>query len=322
MTSSSTLAAAPILTVNKLSIRSGDRQLLDNVSFSINAGERVGLIGESGSGKSLTSLAIFGLLPEGLHAAGEVRLKHVEFNVVTASERQLSGIRGDRIAMVFQDPMTALNPTMKIGAQVAEALEVHSSRRASAYRADALDLLKVVDLPQPERAFGAYPHELSGGQRQRVALAIAMANRPSLLVCDEPTTALDVTVQARMLALIEDAVVRNESALLFITHDLAVVATLCEKVIVMFGGEMLEMGSVHEVFENPRHPYTRALVTASALTKDPTTGRLPTIPENLFSYREAGSRCERCSHIEGSRGAWIDTATGGYACWHEELMSR
>ncbi|MEV6827651.1 ABC transporter ATP-binding protein [Amycolatopsis sp. NPDC051102] len=227
--------------------------LVRNVSFEIGAGERVGLIGESGSGKSLTALAIMGLLPEELRASGSVVLNDRE--LLEMSEKDLSRLRGDELAMVFQEPMTALNPAMRVGRQVTEPGRIHGRR----HRAE--DLLSAVGLPGTARA---YPHQLSGGQRQRVVLAMALANEPSLLICDEPTTALDVTVQAQILTLIKRALSR-ESALLFITHDLAVVASVCERVLVMLDGEIVEAGSTREVLTQPKHAYTRKLLDASDL---------------------------------------------------------
>ncbi|WP_290060037.1 ABC transporter ATP-binding protein [Amycolatopsis solani] len=237
-----------------LSVRGlGVSSLVRDVSFEIGAGERVGLIGESGSGKSLTALSIMGLLPEELPASGSVALNGRE--LLGMSEKDLSRLRGDELAMVFQEPMTALNPAMRVGRQVTEPGRIHGRR----HRAE--DLLAAVGLAGTARA---YPHQLSGGQRQRVVLAMALANEPSLLICDEPTTALDVTVQAQILALIKTALSR-ESALLFISHDLAVVASVCERVLVMLDGEIVEAGSTREVLTAPKHEYTRKLLAASDL---------------------------------------------------------
>ena len=239
------------MTLSVSGLRVGD--LVRDVSFEIGAGERVGLIGESGSGKSLTALSIMGLLPEELRASGSVSLHGRE--LLGMSEKDISRLRGDELAMVFQEPMTALNPAMRVGRQVTEPGRVHGRR----HRAE--DLLSAVGLPGTARA---YPHQLSGGQRQRVVLAMALANEPSLLICDEPTTALDVTVQAQILSLIKRALSR-ESALLFITHDLAVVASVCERVLVMLDGEIVEAGSTREVLTQPKHAYTRKLLDASDL---------------------------------------------------------
>jgi peptide/nickel transport system ATP-binding protein len=229
--------------------------LVKGVSLDIGRGERVGLIGESGSGKSLTALSIMGLLPEGLRASGSVRLNGRE--LLGMPERELSRLRGNELTMVFQEPMTALNPTMRIGRQVTEPGRVHGRRRAAG------ELLTSVGLPADTAR--AYPHQLSGGQRQRVVLAMALANDPALLICDEPTTALDVTVQARILELVLDATRVRDTALLFITHDLAVVASMCERVLVMLDGEIVEHGSTREVLTAPKHGYTKRLLKAAEL---------------------------------------------------------
>ncbi|WAL65547.1 ABC transporter ATP-binding protein [Amycolatopsis cynarae] len=246
--------------VRGLSVLAGDVPLVRDVSFELGEGERVGLIGESGSGKSLTASAIMGLLPEGLRATGSIMFhgKHL----LGASERELSRLRGNDLAMVFQEPMTALNPLMRVGRQVAESIRLH--RRVSSREANRIagELLDAVDLSGVARA---YPHQLSGGQRQRIMLAIALANDPSLLICDEPTTALDVTVQAQVLDLILTGVARRSAALLFITHDLAVVAQVCERVLVMLDGRIVEEGSTRDVLTEPRHEYTRKLLAASDL---------------------------------------------------------
>ncbi len=267
-----------VLDVRDLSVRVNDTDLVSDVTFSIGRGERVGLIGESGSGKSLTGLSLLGLLPEDLVASGSVRLSGSDLEVVGASDAALSRVRGRDVAMVFQEPMTALNPTMRVGDQVAEALLIHHTvpdRRTAQQR--AIDLLEQVRLPEPAETARAYPHQLSGGQRQRVVLAIALANDPALLVCDEPTTALDVTVQALVLDLIVSGVEARDAALLLITHDLSVVATACERVLVMYGGRIVEAGPVDEVFRRPRHRYTQGLLAASDLTSD-AGRRLRTIP--------------------------------------------
>ncbi|OXM55963.1 ABC transporter ATP-binding protein [Amycolatopsis thailandensis] len=234
----------------------GIGDLVRGVSFDVARGERVGLIGESGSGKSLTALSIMGLLPEELAASGSVKLDGRE--LLGAPEKELSRLRGNDLSMVFQEPMTALNPAMRVGAQVAEPMRIH--RNGGNQRAEAL--LDSVGLPGTSRA---YPHQLSGGQRQRVVLAIALANDPKLLICDEPTTALDVTVQAQILELILDGVRERESALLFITHDLAVVASVCERVLVMLDGEIVEAGTTRDVLTAPQHEYTKKLLAASDL---------------------------------------------------------
>ncbi|CAM3946521.1 ABC transporter ATP-binding protein [Kibdelosporangium persicum] len=263
-----------VLTVHGLNVSAGDAELVRDVSFTIGKGERVGLIGESGSGKSVTASAVMGLLSEELTASGSITLNGKQ--IVGMPERQLSRLRGRDMSMVFQEPMTALNPAMQVGKQVAEVMSLHRTQpdRRSA-RAAAVDLLGRVRLPDPQRAAKSYPHQLSGGQRQRVMLAIALANNPSLLICDEPTTALDVTVQAQILDLI--LANTNDSALLFITHDLAVVATVCERVLVMYNGRIVESGLVRDVFTAPEHRYTRQLLASSDLEATDENGRLRTV---------------------------------------------
>ncbi|MFM6848103.1 MAG: ABC transporter ATP-binding protein [Terrabacter sp.] len=315
-----------VLDVDGLDVRIGRHHLLRDVTFSIDRGERVGLIGESGSGKSLTSLALLGLLPDDADVSGSIRLAGVGRDLVGARERDLAGVRGREVAMVFQEPMTALNPTMRVGEQVAEAISVHAARGGPdrrAARRRAVELLDQVGLPDPADAAKAYPHQLSGGQRQRVVLAIALANDPALLVCDEPTTALDVTVQARVLDLIVRGVEARDAALLFITHDLSVVATVCERVLVMYGGRVVEAGAVDEVFRRPRHRYTQGLLGASDLDDAPAGGRLPTIrgtvpPAGAFPqgcvFR---SRCDHATEVCATTPAWTGPDPGdGFACHH------
>ncbi|MGN6597877.1 MAG: ABC transporter ATP-binding protein [Actinomycetes bacterium] len=313
-----------VLSVRDLTVGVRDLALVKDVHLDIRRGERVGLIGESGSGKSLTALAVMGLLPEGLRASGSVRLTGVEYDLLGASEGQLARVRGKDLAMVFQEPMTALNPAMRVGDQVAETMLLHHTApdRQSA-RDAAVRLLDQVALPDPAQAARAYPHQLSGGQRQRVVLAIALANDPELLVCDEPTTALDVTVQALVLDLIVKGVTARNSAMLFITHDLAVVATVCQRVLVMYGGRVVEAGDVREVFTRPKHRYTQGLLAAADLETVDDDGHLATIPGSVPPAGRFPSGC-----VFRTRCAWAtdqcatdprwDGATRdhGFACWH------
>jgi peptide/nickel transport system ATP-binding protein len=269
-----------------VSSRRGGSELLHGVSFEIEPGQRVGLIGESGSGKSLTALAIMGLLPDGLQPTGSVRLGGNE--VIGASEAQHARLRGATASMVFQEPMSALNPVMRVGRQVAESLQMHQHMSRGDANAAAVEMLADVELPDPAQAARAYPFQLSGGQRQRVVLAIALASRPRLLICDEPTTALDVTVQARMLALIDRLVDEHGTALLFITHDLAVMAGVCDTVMVMYRGHLVEQGRVADVLTAPQHRYTRGLLEASSATSRSVPGaELPTIGDFMASAEEA-----------------------------------
>ncbi len=256
--------------------RRGGAELLHGISFDVQPGQRLGLIGESGSGKSLTALSVMGLLPEGLTASGSVRLGGSE--VVGAAESAHAGLRGATASMVFQEPMSALNPLMRVGKQVAESLQMHRGMSRAEAGAATVELLADVELSNPDQIARAYPFQLSGGQRQRVVLAIALASRPRLLICDEPTTALDVTVQARILQLIDRLVDEQGTALLFVTHDLAVMAGMCDDVMVMYRGAIVERGAVVEVLSAPRHGYTRGLLDASAATSRSEPGSiLPTI---------------------------------------------
>jgi peptide/nickel transport system ATP-binding protein len=315
--------AAALLDVEAVRVTAGDTTIVDGVSFALAAGERVGLIGESGSGKSLTALAVMGLLPEELGATGRVTFDGRD--LMRLSDRELGALRGDRIAMVFQEPMTALNPLMRVGRQVTETLSLHRGLRRGAADTRALELLTRVELPDPESALRAYPHQLSGGQRQRVMLAMALACDPAVLICDEPTTALDVTVQARMLRLIDRLVDEEGSALLFITHDLAVVSGLCQRVLVMYGGRIVESGATADVFAAPRHHYTAGLLDASAATTDAgrldDRGRLPIIPGTVPGAGQFPSGCvfrTRCAHAtEVCETVPVLVGDGhDVACWH------
>ncbi|MGO2052169.1 dipeptide ABC transporter ATP-binding protein [Glutamicibacter sp. 287] len=270
--------AAKLLEVKNLSIGTKTRTLVSDFNLSMAPGDRVGLIGESGSGKSITTSALMGLLPEGVTAQGSIHLAGYAGNLLEASDRELQKIRGKDMAMVFQEPLTALNPLMKVGPQVAEIMSSHRTVPSkAAARARAVQMLESVKLPDPERAARSYPHQLSGGQRQRAMLAMALANNPGLLLCDEPTTALDVTVQRQVLDLILESVTERGTGLLFITHDLSVVANVCDRVLVMNDGRVVEEGSTEEVFSNPQHPYTRGLLAASDLDATDAQGRLYTV---------------------------------------------
>jgi peptide/nickel transport system ATP-binding protein len=249
------------LTVSGLTVTIDGRLLLDDVSFRLPAGGRLGLIGGSGSGKTLTALAIAGLLPEEAEMRGSVVLGDTE--LVGLSEHQLAHIRGDLIGMVFQEPRTALNPMRRLGRQMTESLAQHYTLNRSERSTAALALAARVGLGDPERMVRAYPHEVSGGQRQRAAIAAAISARPGLLLADEPTTALDVTVQRGVLALLRELSEGEGRTLLFISHDLAVVAEATDHVIVMHAGRVIERGAVSKILEAPEHPVTRALIAAA-----------------------------------------------------------
>jgi ABC-type glutathione transport system ATPase component len=256
-----------LLEVTGLGVRSRQgRDLVAGVSFTIESGTRLGLIGESGSGKSLTALAIMGLLPAGMTVSGSVVLEApglARTEIVGAPERRLNGLRGRAATVVFQEPLTALDPLMRIGRQVAEPLRRQRGLRGGALRGAVIAALREVRLAEPERIAKAFPHEISGGQRQRVAIAMALACEPALLIADEPTTALDVTVQAEVLALLDGLVAARGMALLFISHDLAVISTITDRVLVLKDGTALESGSVRDIIDAPQHPYTRSLVASA-----------------------------------------------------------
>ena len=256
----------PLLDVRDLSVAfgQGERATLavDRISYSMRRGECVALVGESGSGKSVSALSILKLLPypSASHPSGTIRFKGQD--LLTMSEREMRGIRGNDISIIFQEPMTSLNPLHTIEAQIAEIIQLHAPLRGSAIRARVLELLTQVGIPEPETRLASYPHQLSGGQRQRVMIAMALANEPDLLIADEPTTALDVTVQAQILQLLADIRARLGMSMLFITHDLGIVRRIADVVCVMNHGKIVEQGPVEQVFTTPQHPYTRALLAA------------------------------------------------------------
>ncbi|WP_081863877.1 ATP-binding cassette domain-containing protein [Mycetocola saprophilus] len=270
------------LSVQNLSVQTEDhRALVSDVSFELPAGQRLGIIGESGSGKSLTALAVLGLLPSGLRASGSIRLGNTE--LVGASARTLNGVRGSGIAAVFQEPLTALDPLMRIGEQLAWPLSHHRGLRGDALQRAIIEALAAVALPNPEKIARSYIHEVSGGQRQRVAIALALACNPDILIADEPTTALDISVQAEILDLLDGAVRERGMSLLLISHDLAVVSQMTEQLLVLRGGEGIEQGPTRQLLTTPEAEYTRLLVnTARSLEAYlPEVSALPKAPVPL-----------------------------------------
>src|ERR1700686_1743616 len=256
----------PLLDISDLSVAfhqpSGTSVAVDHVSFAIKRGECVALVGESGSGKSVSALSILKLLPypTASHPSGSIRFKGRE--LLELSEREIRGIRGNDISIIFQEPMTSLNPLHTIESQIVEIMQLHSGVSGPVARARTLELLMQVGIPEPETRLASYPHQLAGGQRQRVLIGMALANEPDLLIADEPTTALDVTVQAQIIALLKDIQKRLGMSLLFITHDLGIVRKLADRVCVMKDGKIVEQGDVARVFAAPEHPYTQALLAA------------------------------------------------------------
>ncbi|MDM4761609.1 ABC transporter ATP-binding protein [Galbitalea sp. SE-J8] len=252
------------LEIENLRIDIRGRRVVDGVSVRVDDGERVGLIGESGSGKSLTALAVLGLLPPVAAVTGRIRLDGRD--LLGLSDRELARVRGKQVGMVFQEPRAALNPTRRVGAQIAEALRIHYEISTADALARAVRLVERVRLPDPEGIVQRYPHQLSGGQCQRIAIAIALATSPGLVIADEPTTALDVTVQASILDLFSDVVADRGTGLLFVTHDIAVLARVAERAVVLALGRVVEEGSVSRLIATPAEPLTRRLVDAARAT--------------------------------------------------------
>ena len=324
------MTSVPLFQVEDLKITfEGDRGELTpavtGVSFEIGRGETVGIVGESGCGKSVTALAVLGLLPR--------QIAHVSGNIVfegrrllELSERQMQELRGNRIAMIFQEPMTSLNPSYTVGDQIGEALERHRGMSAQQARAEAIRLLQRVRIPSPETRVDAYPHKLSGGMRQRVMIAMALACEPALLIADEPTTALDVTIQAQVLDLLRDLSQATGTAVLLITHDLGVVAEMCARVVVMYAGEIVEQARVEDLFACPQHPYTVGLLGSIPRTSDQRSrlssirGSVPTLSEPIAGCRFA-ARCPFADdHCRAVAPPLIDTGQGHQSrCWKTPL---
>jgi peptide/nickel transport system ATP-binding protein len=290
-----------LLQVNDLSVtfvRRGRRdvQAVDGVSFTVDSGETLGLVGESGSGKSVTALAIMGLLPRrGVRVTGSVSFEGRE--LLTLRQDDLRDLRGRDIAMVFQDPLSSLNPVVPIGTQVTEVLARHRGMSGAAARKEAAALLELVGIPDPQRRLKEYPHQLSGGMRQRALIAMAVACKPKLLIADEPTTALDVTIQAQILELLKGLVREQGTALMLITHDLGVVAGLCDRVNVMYSGRIVEQADRRTLFVSPRHPYTTGLL-GSIPRLDSAEGSplqpIPGSPTDTLPWPSACAFAPRC----------------------------
>ena len=277
----------PVLSVRNLEVefvtRRATLRAINGVSFDIAKGEVLGMVGESGAGKSVTGLAVIGLIdPPGRISAGEIELSGTRIDHLPSEE--IRRVRGKRIGMIFQDPLTSLNPLYRIGDQIIETIRTHTNLSESAARRRAIDLLAEVGIPAPEKRIDGYPHEFSGGMRQRIMIAMALLCEPELLIADEPTTALDVTTQKQILALIRDLQRDHGTAVLFITHDMGVVAETADRVVVQYKGRKMEEADVLSIFESPQNPYTRALL--SALPENATGDRLPTVSD-FFSAEAA-----------------------------------
>jgi peptide/nickel transport system ATP-binding protein len=278
----------------------GVTRAVDKVSLAVGPGETLGIVGESGCGKSVTALSVLRLLPERIAriVGGSVRFDGVD--LLTLSEAEMRDIRGNRIAMIFQEPMTSLNPVLTIGHQIAEALRIHKGLHREQAREGARNMLEIVRIPDAQSRLDDYPHQFSGGMRQRAMIAMALACSPKLLIADEPTTALDVTIQAQVLKLILELKERTKAAVILITHDLGVVAETCQRVVVMYAGRKVEEASVLELFDRPAHPYTRGLMASVARGRAGARARrLQEIPGLVPSLREPIAGCAfapRCKH--------------------------
>ncbi len=289
----------PVIECEQLNVRfrtdSGEVTAVSDLDFSLNAGECLGVVGESGSGKSQTFLAMFGLLAPNGRATGSVRYRGTE--LLNAPRAALDGLRGNRLAMIFQDALSGLTPTMRVGDQMAEVLMRHQGLSRRDARLRIIEALEVVRIADPERRYSAYPFEMSGGMRQRVMIAMATLCRPEVLIADEPTTALDVTVQAQVLRLLDGLKRHTGTSLVLITHDLGVVAGLCDRVLIMYAGRAVEVGPVRDIFRRPAHPYTQALLRSMPNLRIDPGEDLPVIPgqppdlENLPAGCAFASRC-------------------------------
>ncbi len=297
------LSQTPVLDVKELKTTfissDGDIPAVDEVSFSVNKGEILGIVGESGCGKSVTSLSIMKLIPQppGKIAGGEILLNGE--NLVDASEKRMRQIRGNEVAMIFQEPMTSLNPLFTIGDQLTEAILIHKKMSKKEVFQQAVEMLKLVGLPRAEAIMKEYPHQLSGGMRQRVMIAMALSCHPKLLIADEPTTALDVTIQAQILSLMKELNEKLDTAIIMITHDLGVVAELCQRVIVMYAGKVVEEATVETLFKDPKHPYTVGLLRSVPDIRDKKE-RLYSIPGNVPKPGSIQTGCRfaaRCEHV-------------------------
>ena len=308
-----------------LHTRWGVVRAVDGVSFSLRAGETLGLVGESGCGKTMTGLSLVRLLPEpaGRIVEGQVLLDGED--LVTKSESEMRRVRGRRVSMILQDPQTSLNPVFTIGDQILEALRLHRTDGGGSLTSRAEEALRRVKVAAPEQRMRAYPHQMSGGMKQRVVGAIAVAGEPSVLIADEPTTALDVTIQLQYLALLKEIQARTRLAMLFITHDFGIVARMCDRVAVMYAGRIVEMGPTRALFRAPRHPYTEALM-ASVPRMDGVVARLPSIegqPPPLHNLPTGCRFADRCAYVDDRcRREYPPTMPVGpaheAACWRIE----
>lgn len=318
-----------MLELRNLRVTIDDYEIINIDNLTLQPGARLGLVGESGSGKTMTAKAIAGLLPNEAKVSGEVNFDGQ--NLLTLSDRDLAKVRGKRIGFVFQDPARSLNPMMRIGKQVSEAIRIHTNLKGQAVTDKVIDLLRQVHLPEPETLVRRYPHQLSGGQQQRVMIAAAIAADPDLLIADEPTTALDVTVQEEILRLLISLSEQRKMSLLFVSHDLGVVRFVCNQVAVIYGGNIVEAGGIDNIINRPQHRYTAALLAANpGMPKDDNFSafigrRLQTISGSVPPIGRFPSGCRfrnRCHHAtlncENTPPTTVSTPDHRYRCWHPE----
>jgi peptide/nickel transport system ATP-binding protein len=320
-----TLSIAPALTVQDLTIDIEGASVVDGVSFSVGAGEVIALVGESGCGKSLTALALLGLLPDAAQIMrGRIMLNDVD--LVSLPEKQMRRARGNRISIIFQEATASLDPLMTVGSQIAEAYALHHSVSRSEARTKAKDMLVAVGIPDPDRRLGQYPFELSGGMCQRIMIAIALICGPQVLVADEPTTALDVTIQAQILDLMKRLVVDRGTGIVLITHDMGVVADIADRIAVMYAGRIAEIAAVDDVFASPRHPYTALLLTAVPRLDLEPKQSLATIEGKVPAAGDFGDGCrfaDRCPLADDrcfvEEPPLVEVERGRRAaCWHAD----
>jgi oligopeptide/dipeptide ABC transporter ATP-binding protein len=297
----------PILSIKNLAVEfktdDGIVHAVDDITYDVFPGETLGIVGESGSGKSVSTLSILGLIPQppGRIVSGTAIFKGKD-DLLKMKKRELRRFRGRELAMIFQDPMTSLNPVLKVGFQLGEAIKVHFPKQSDHdVKARVVELMRLVGIPNPDTRYDQYPHEFSGGMRQRAMIAMAIANNPSLLIADEPTTALDVTIQAQVLEVLKTVQEETNAATILITHDLGIVAELCDRVLVMYGGRIVESGDVHTIFRNPRHPYTIGLMDSlPKLTEDEDWLRpIPGQPPSLINRPPGCAFHPRCFLSQG-----------------------
>lgn len=317
---------AAILEVQNLNvgIQNGNefQAILDNVNFKVNPGETVAFVGESGCGKSTTALSVMGLLPSSLKVASG-KIKFGETELTGLKREEIDKVRGKDIAMIFQEPMTSLNPVFTIGNQISEVLKIHTNLKAQERKERVVEILSKVKIPDPGGKYNAYPHELSGGMRQRVMIAIALACNPKMLIADEPTTALDVTIQAQVLELLSEIQSEYKMAVMLITHDLGVVAETCQRAIVMYAGQIIEEATVDELFEQPLHPYTRGLMQSAPRLGRPKEklhvieGTVPDI-RNMPVGCRFSPRCDIATSLCKEQQPLIEDLGNGRRarCWH------